>query len=130
MEILKDHQVQGHAVALVSGSPQQLLDAVASSLGIEHVLGTPLEVSQGRYTGRMAGAVTMNEGKAEALQRWAQESGLQIDWSSSFAYGDGHGDIDLLELVGHPVAVYPDEGLKAAAEERGWRIIGEREPRT
>ena len=128
MEILRGHQAQGHVVALVSGSPQQLLDAVASSLGIEHVLGTPLEIKQGRYTGKMAGPVTMNEGKAVALQRWAQESELEIDWRNSFAYGDGHGDIDLLEMVGHPVAVYPDEGLRAAAEERGWRTIGEREP--
>jgi HAD superfamily hydrolase (TIGR01490 family) len=130
VEILKDHQAKGHVVALVSGSPQQLLDALASRLGVEHALGSPLETRQGRYTGRMAGSVTMSEGKVEALKGWLGASDLVIDWQNSFAYGDGHTDLHLLEQVGHPVAVYPDEGLKAVAEERGWQIIGEREPHT
>jgi phosphoserine phosphatase len=33
-------------------------------------------------------------------------------------------------MVGHPVAVYPDQALKAVAEERGWRIMDERGRRT
>jgi HAD superfamily hydrolase (TIGR01490 family) len=128
VEILKDHQAKGHVVALVSGSPQQLLDALASRLGVDHVLGSPLEIHQGRYTGRMAGSVTMSEGKVDALEGWLATSGLEIDWQKSFAYGDGNTDVHFLERVGHPVAVYPDEGLRAVAEERAWRIIGEREP--
>jgi phosphoserine phosphatase len=78
----------------------------------------------------MSGSVSMNEGKAAAMQRWADHNGLAIDWSSSYAYGDGGGDAHMLEMVGHPVAVYPDESLKAVAEQRGWQIIGEREPKT
>ena len=70
------------------------------------------------------------EGKVAALARWVDEGGFEINWENSFAYGDGLSDIDLLERVGRPVAVYPDGGLRAMAEERGWRIIGEREPRT
>jgi HAD superfamily hydrolase (TIGR01490 family) len=130
MEILRGHQAQGHMVVLVSGSPQELLDAMASRLNIEHVLGTPLEARQGRYTGKMAGSVTMSEGKVQVLERWLDQGGLQIDWDSSYAYGDGHTDAYLLQRVGHPVAVYPDETLKAIAQERGWSIIGEREPHT
>jgi HAD superfamily hydrolase (TIGR01490 family) len=130
MEILRDHQAQGHVVTLVSGSPQELLEPMAARLGIAHVLGTPLETREGRYTGKMAGSVTMSEGKVNALERWLGESGLQIDWPDSYAYGDGHTDAYLLQRVGHPVAVYPDDGLRAIAEERGWRIIGQREPHT
>jgi HAD superfamily hydrolase (TIGR01490 family) len=129
MELLRDHQAQGHVVALVSGSPQQLLDAVAAGLGIEHALGTSLEVKDGRYTGSMTGPLSMNEGKVAVVEEWARQENLDLDWSNSFAYGDGRGDLYLLERVGHPVAVYPDEVLKAAAEERGWQILGEREPR-
>lgn len=130
MEILRDHQSKDHLVALVSGSPQQVLDSIAADLGIEHALGTSLEVKDGRYTGSMTGPLSMGAGKIAAIEDWSAEASLDIDWSSSFAYGDGRGDIPLLEKVGHPVAVYPDEVLKAAAEERGWQIIGEREPRT
>jgi len=33
-------------------------------------------------------------------------------------------DIPLLEHAEHPVAVYPDEKLRAVAQERGWEIMG------
>jgi HAD superfamily hydrolase (TIGR01490 family) len=130
MEILRDHQKKGHVVALISGSPQELLDAMASHLDIDHALGSPLETRDGRYTGKMAGSVTMSEGKVDALKGWLADSGLEINWEDSYAYGDGHTDAQLLEQVGHPVAVYPDDGLKAIAEQRNWKIIGDREPRT
>ena len=42
-----------------------------------------------------------------------------------FAYGDTVLDISLLEHAEHPVAVYPDEKLRATAKERGWEIMGE-----
>ena len=32
----------------------------------------------------------------------------------------------MLEHADHPVAVYPDEKLKAAAIERGWEILGDK----
>ena len=130
MELLKEHQAQGPVVALVSGSPQELLNVMAPRLGINHAIGAPLEVKQGKYTGKMSGSLTMNEGKVVALQEWANQNDLTIDWENSFAYGDGRGDIDLLESVGHPVAVYPDDVLRGVAKERGWEVMGVREPRT
>jgi phosphoserine phosphatase len=44
-----------------------------------------------------------------------------------FAYGDTVQDVPLLEHADHPVAVYPDEALKAVATQRGWEILGSRE---
>jgi HAD superfamily hydrolase (TIGR01490 family) len=130
MDILRDHQTKGHVVVLVSASFQGLLDTIISRLDIDHAIGTPLEVKDGRYTGRIAGPLAMNEGKIAALQGLATEKGIDIDWKNSFAYGDSISDIDLLKVVGNPVAVYPDKVLKALALERGWNIIGESEPGT
>ena len=50
------------------------------------------------------------------------------NWSwGSFAdscfYSDSLNDIPLLERVKNPVAVDPDETLRAHAEKHGWRII-------
>jgi phosphoserine phosphatase len=42
------------------------------------------------------------------------------------AYGDTWADIPLLKHADRPVAVYPDEVLKATALERGWEILGNR----
>jgi phosphoserine phosphatase len=43
---------------------------------------------------------------------------------ASYAYADRHTDLPLMGLVGHPVAVYPDEALLAHARQRGWPVIG------
>jgi phosphoserine phosphatase len=51
--------------------------------------------------------------------------GLEVDLSHSFSYGDGIFDVPVLELVGNPVAVYPDSQLRDYASQRGWQIIGE-----
>jgi phosphoserine phosphatase len=48
---------------------------------------------------------------------------LEIDLENSFAYADSLGDIHLLEMVGNPVAVFPDEHLKPVVERRGWPVI-------
>ena len=47
-----------------------------------------------------------------------------ISWSGSYAYADSYTDLPLLEQVGHPVVVYPDDELAAHAQDRGWEIIG------
>jgi phosphoserine phosphatase len=39
------------------------------------------------------------------------------------AYADSIHDLPLLMLVGHPVAVNPDQELPKEAKLRGWKII-------
>ncbi len=41
----------------------------------------------------------------------------------AYAYADSIHDLPLLMLVGHPVAVNPDQGLLKEAKLRGWEII-------
>ncbi|MCL4235023.1 MAG: hypothetical protein KJ042_10940, partial [Deltaproteobacteria bacterium] len=38
-------------------------------------------------------------------------------------YTDNFPDLTLLERVAHPVAVNPDDALRAVAESRGWPIL-------
>jgi len=59
------------------------------------------------------------------LTELLNRAGLEVDLSQSFAYGDSISDVPLLELVGNPVAVYPDSQLWDHASQRGWRILGE-----
>ena len=46
-----------------------------------------------------------------------------ILWPQSYAYTDSYTDLPLLERAGYPVAVYPDEGRAAHAQQHGWEII-------
>lgn len=121
--LLDEHRRLGDLVMLVSSGPQPMLEYIAQVLGAQHAVGTRFEVRGGRYTGRALPPVIIDQAKASAPQAYLQEAGLQVDLGASFAYADSTTDLGLLEMVGNPVAVYPEEGLRAIAVQRGWRIF-------
>ncbi|HEY6074145.1 MAG TPA: haloacid dehalogenase-like hydrolase [Anaerolineales bacterium] len=114
---LLGHAEQGAQVYIASSVIEPLIEPFARRLGAQ-TIGTPVEYHAGRV--RLAGELAAQERKIEqVLSRLDVE---QVDT----AYGDTWMDIPLLEHARHPVAVYPDAKLKAAALERGWEIMGER----
>jgi HAD superfamily hydrolase (TIGR01490 family) len=125
---LRQHQEQGHLVALVSGTFAPWLEAVARHLEVPHAVGTPLEVRDGRYTGRIVPPLCQGDGKPKRLSDYLANRDLAVEWSTSFAYADRRTDLPLLRLAGHPVAVYPDEVLLAEAQAQGWPIMDAGEP--
>ena len=54
------------------------------------------------------------------MREYAEKHG--IDLAQSFAYTDSHGDLPMLECVGHPAAVNPDRRLRRLAAARGWHV--------
>jgi HAD superfamily hydrolase (TIGR01490 family) len=122
---LHRHQKQGHLVALVSGTFARWLATVARRLEVPHAIGTPLEVRDGRFTGRILPPLCQGSGKPIRIRSYLDNKGLEVDWAGSYAYADSGTDRPLLNQVGHPVAVYPDQALLARAQAEGWRIIGE-----
>ena len=125
LDRLGQHKADGHLVALVSGTFAPFLEMIARRVGVPHAIGTPLAVRDGRYTGSIVPPLCQSEGKPTRVQAYFAEQGLEADWPASYAYADRATDILLLSLVGHPVAVYPDETLLAHAQERGWPVVGE-----
>jgi putative phosphoserine phosphatase/1-acylglycerol-3-phosphate O-acyltransferase len=122
-ELLRQHQAQGHRVVLVSGTFQPLLETIGARLEVTECVGTRLEVRGGRFTGRATAPVCLGPGKVERVRQFLAEQGATIDMDASFAYGDGEWDVPVLETVGHPVAVYPEPGLLAQAQRRGWPVF-------
>jgi phosphoserine phosphatase len=49
---------------------------------------------------------------------------LALKYGASYAYADSYSDLGLFELVGRPVAVYPDRKLAAHAAAKGWPVLG------
>jgi len=121
LEKLREHQTKGHYTILLSGTFAPLLAEVGHQLGIAETVGTPLIIRHGRYTGACEPPICQGEGKRQRLL--ARLQGREINWAESYAYADSYTDIPILELVGHPVAVYPDELLANHARERGWEIF-------
>jgi len=123
VDILHQHKQSGHIVVVVSATFSELLEVIGQKLGVPNVIGTKLEVIDGRYTGRVVKPLCFSENKAELLKEFINRSGLEIDLPSSFAYADSIFDVPLLKLVGNPVATYPDKDLRRLAEHNGWQIL-------
>jgi len=62
--------------------------------------------------------------KVQRAKEFLESAGWEIDSAYSFAYADTIYDVPLLESVGNPVAVCPDEELLAHARQRGWDVMG------
>ncbi|MEN8241602.1 MAG: HAD-IB family hydrolase [Chloroflexota bacterium] len=122
---LKEHLSAGDLVFLVSGGPEGLLRRIADELGVDHVVGTRHVVVAGVYSGAQPAQACQGENKVILVKKREAELGIEIDYQTSYAYADSLGDLDLLEMVGNPVAVYPDQALKPIALSRNWPIVGD-----
>ncbi len=118
--LVEAHQRRGHTVAIVSSATHFQIDALARDFGIEHVLCTELEFEEGRFTGKVKRPACWQEGKAKAGGAFAGEH--DIDLSQSYFYTDSHDDLALLDLVGKPRLVNPDQELARIGSRRGWPV--------
>jgi HAD superfamily hydrolase (TIGR01490 family) len=118
--LANSHLEVGQRVWLVSAAPIELASIIASRLGLTGALGTVSEVDGVTYTGRLVGAPLHGPAKAEAVRALADREGL--DLSRCAAYSDSSNDIPMLSMVGRPVAVNPDSGLRRHARAMGWEV--------
>jgi HAD superfamily hydrolase (TIGR01490 family) len=123
VDILNQHKQSGHVIIIVSATFNELLEMVGQDLGIATVIGTRLEVIDGRYTGKIIRPACFGANKVKLVKEFVSQNGLEIDLSSSFAYADSVSDIPLLNLVGNPVATYPDGKLRQFAKDNNWPIL-------
>jgi HAD superfamily hydrolase (TIGR01490 family) len=123
---LRDHQAQGHIVLLVSAQLTPSLEILGHLYNVNGVVGTKVEVKNGRYTGRIVPPVITGADKDRYARQYFSSHDLDVDWESSYAYADSITDTGLLKLVGHPVAVHPDARLYDLARSQKWEMIGER----
>jgi HAD superfamily hydrolase (TIGR01490 family) len=122
---LRVHQSRGDVVLLVSGQLQPSLEIFANHYNADGMVGTKLELKNGRYTGRIIPPVITGADKDRCAREYFSSRGIDVDWDASFAYADSITDSGLLNMVGHPVAVYPDAKLFALAQSQNWELIGE-----
>ena len=131
VERIREHQKLGHAVCIVSGATDLVVEPLAERLGVEHAIYTQLEVADGRYTGRVIEPICFEEGKVHWLRGFIEAE--RIDLSRSYFYTDSVTDRALLDLVGHPQVVNPDPLLYRLAVRRRWPVCfydGEGDERT
>ncbi len=87
---LRAHVGVRDQVALVSASLRDYLAVWAEELGVDHVLGSEVEIVNGRLTGRLRGNNCWGPGKLAAIQSAFGAAPLVA------AYGDTRGDKEML----------------------------------
>lgn len=123
VDILDQHKRSGHIVMIVSAAFNEFLEVAGQRLGVHYIIGTELELVDGKYTGKIIKPLCFAEYKAKLLREFISQNRLEIDLSSSFAYADSIFDVPLLKLEGNPVATYPDNDLHQFAKLNGWQIL-------
>jgi len=124
--LVRRHANAGALSAIVTATNSFVTGPIAREFGIPHLIATVPEqdAGSGRYSGKPRGLPAFREGKIARVESWLESMGL---WWGSFAhsyfYSDSLNDLPLMNMVSDPVAVDPDETLRAHALEMGWPVI-------
>ncbi len=125
-ELVDRHLASGDLCAIVTATNSFVTGPIARELGIPHLIGTvpAVDLKNGAFSGGPRGTPSFRDGKIERVEAWLESLGL---WWGSFAdsyfYSDSHNDLPLMCKVSTPIAVDPDDKLRAHAGEMGWKII-------
>ena len=124
-KLIEEHRSRGHELLIITATNSFITRPIATALGIETLLACEGEIVDGLYTGEPSGILTYHTGKVRRLQDWLE--GRDATLAGAYFYSDSHNDLPLLELVDNPVAVDPDEALRARAVAEAWPIISLRD---
>ena len=121
VRLAQEHIKAGREVWLITATPIEIAEVMATKLGLTGGLGTLVERKDGILTGKLVGKPLHGKAKYKAMKKLAEDRNISL--RRSFAYSDSHNDLPMLTHVGHPVAVNPDKVLKTHARAAGWKIL-------
>lgn len=118
---LEEHHEQGYYIMLVSGAFLPLLESVSKNLSVNCMIGTTIPFKNS-FLDNDTPIYHIN-GHRKTDKIFSHLANEEIDWKNSYAYGDSFSDLNVLELVGNPVAVKPEAKLLAVATKRNWEVL-------
>ncbi|MYB96266.1 HAD family hydrolase [Candidatus Poribacteria bacterium] len=117
---IQEHQRQGTAIVLVTGSLDFVVQPIADYLAVDAVLAPQLREQDGQFTGELTTVPLIGEAKAEAMRSYADQHEVSLE--ESYAYGDSQSDLPMLECVGNPIVVNPGKSFRQKALKSGWEM--------
>ena len=106
------HEAGGFIIA-VSGGFQEILNPIATQLGLDAWVANGLEVIDGLFTGRTYGPIIDAAAKANFLTAYAKKK--RIPLSSTIAVGDGANDLAMMNIAGLSVGFCAKPDVRQAA---------------
>lgn len=108
-DMISWHKAQGHKIITISGSPIELVKAMALRHGFDDYRGSIYQIDESNvYTGEVI-PMWDSRNKRNAIQELCRI--YDIDLNKSFAYGDTEGDFSMFQMVNSPVCVNPTREL-------------------
>jgi len=125
--LIERHRVQGHTLLVITATNRFITGPIVAWLDIDHLIATEPEMDEvGNVLGDVVGVPSFQEGKIQRLEHWLSQQPEAA--TETWFYSDSRNDLPLLHSVNHPVAVDPDDVLRAEAERFGWPILTLRTP--
>lgn len=121
LERFEQHKMDGYYTMLVSGAYEPLLDSVTKNVNFDCIIGSSIPYDDEKLRKNASINYIYGERKMEMIN--AHLSNTKVDWENSYAYGDSFTDLNVLELVGNPVAVNPEPRLLEVANHKKWEIM-------
>ena len=97
-EMIAAIQAADGRVGVVSGGFHEIIDPVATRLGLNYWRANRLEVADGKLTGGLTGPIVDAAAKASTLREWADDFGVPL--SQTVAVGDGANDLPMMAITG------------------------------
>ncbi len=129
LALVRRHQDAGHLCAIVTATTRLVAEPLARIFGVPHLVATDAVLLDGHYTGAIDGEPCFRELKMQRVLAWLSQQGVAgglAAFDASWFYSDSASDLPLLRAVSHPVAVHPDERLRAQARSAGWTVWEDR----
>lgn len=115
---------RGDLCAVVTATNSFVTAPIAREFGIEHLVATEPAQVDGEFTGGIDGLPCFRDGKVARVEAWLAAQGRSFGaFEHSFFYSDSLNDLPLLARVSDPVAVDPDDTLRAHALRHGWPVL-------
>lgn len=123
-QLIKKLRAENYHLLVISGSPIEVVEEYNRQyLKFDGSFGSVYAVdSEGKYTGEASFEPSKNKGSL--VEQYLYEH--KISLKDSYGIGDTESDSSFLKMVEYPIAFNPNQNLKAAAEENGWKIVVEK----
>lgn len=119
--LIQQLKSEGYFLIAISGSQIELVEPFAKKYGFDAWVGQQWERGDEFFTGNI---VKTHTNKDKIIQNLLDTYDLTME--DSYAVGDTNGDVGMLSIVDHPIAINPTHELYTRAIEHGWTIVIER----
>ncbi|MCG8414935.1 MAG: HAD-IB family hydrolase [Pseudomonadales bacterium] len=122
-QLVQQHQEAGDYCVVITATNSFITAPIAEEFGVATLLATDLKVNGDRLTGEIEGVPCYQQGKVEKLQQRLANLDFNFALDDACFYTDSINDLPLMEAVGTPVAVDPDQRLADVATQKNWQVI-------